>query len=62
MSIFDAMPSPISKTTVLGVITIIAAIANAVLSFLKTGTPGDMGELVALIAGGYGLIKAADAK
>jgi len=56
------MPSLISKTTVLGVITIIAAIANAALSFLKTGTPGDMGELVALIAGGYGLIKAADAK
>jgi hypothetical protein len=56
------MLSSTSKTTVLGIVTIVAAVANAALSFLKTGTIGDPGELLALLAGGYGLIKAADAK
>lgn len=51
-----------SKTTLLGIVTIIAALANATLTFLKTGNVGDIGEVVALIAGGYGLIKAADSK
>jgi hypothetical protein len=50
------------KTTVLGVVTIVAAISNAILAFLKTGSVDNFGETVALIAGGYGLIKAADAK
>jgi len=56
------MNSPTSKTTILGVLTIIAAISNAALNFLKTGTPGDVGALVAAITAGYGLIKAADSK
>jgi hypothetical protein len=51
-----------SKTTILGVFTILAAVANAVVSFLKTGTVNNIGETFALITGGYGLIKAADAK
>jgi hypothetical protein len=51
-----------SKTTILGIVTIIAAIVNAALNFLKTGTIGDVGETIALISGGYGLIKAADSK
>jgi len=51
-----------SKTTLLGVLTILAAVSNALLNFLKTGTVGDIGEVVALVAGGYGLIKAADEK
>jgi len=51
-----------SKTTILGIVTIIAAIANAALNFLKTGTVGDIGATIALISGGYGLIKAADSK
>jgi hypothetical protein len=50
------------KTTVLGVVTIVAAISNALIAFLKTGSVDNFGETVALIAGGYGLIKAADAK
>jgi hypothetical protein len=48
------------KTTVLGVFTILAAISNAGLQFLKTGSVDNFGETLALIAGGYGLIKAAD--
>jgi hypothetical protein len=55
------IPTP-SKTTILGVVTIIAAIVNAALSFLQTGSLGDIGQTVALITGGFGLIKAADAK
>ncbi len=50
------------KTTLLGAITIIAALSNAALSFLKTGSVDNFGETVALLAGGWGLIKAADAK
>lgn len=61
-SSFDAMIPTTSKTTVLGVITIIAAIANAALSFLQTGSLGDVGQTIALITGGFGLIKAADSK
>jgi hypothetical protein len=56
------MNSPTSKTTILGVLTIIAAVSNAAVNFLKTGTVGDIGEVMALVMGGYGLIKAADAK
>lgn len=50
------------KTTILGILTIIAAVANAAVSFLKTGTIDNIGETFALITGGYGLIKAADEK
>lgn len=51
-----------SKTTLLGIVTIIAALANAALSFLKTGSIGDIGATIALVSGGVGLIKAADSK
>lgn len=56
------MPTKPSKTTIIGIFTIIAAISNAAVNFLKTGTVGDIGEVMALVMGGYGLIKAADAK
>lgn len=48
------------KTTALGIITIVAAVANAALSFLKTGT-ADYGALIAAVTAGIGLLKAADA-
>jgi hypothetical protein len=48
------------KTTILGVATIVAAIANAVVSFLKTGN-ADFGAVVVAVTVGIGLIKAADA-
>lgn len=51
-----------SKTTILGVLTIIAAVSTALVNFIKTGTVGDIGETIAIVAGGYGLIKAADSK
>lgn len=47
------------KTTILGIATIVAAIANAVVSFLKTGT-ADFGSVVVAVTAGIGLIKAAD--
>lgn len=50
------------KTTVLGIVTILAAVSNAALQFLKTGSIDSPAETLALIAGGYGLIKAADGK
>lgn len=51
-----------SKTTLLGVVTILAAVINTALSFLKTGSLGDIGTTAGLISGGIGLIKAADSK
>ncbi len=48
------------KTTLLGITTIIAAVATALVSFLKTGT-ADYGVLVAAVTAGIGLLKAADA-
>lgn len=51
-----------SKTTLLGVFTILAAVINTALTFLKTGSLGDIGTTAGLISGGIGLIKAADSK
>lgn len=48
------------KTTILGIATIVAAVANAAVSFLKTGT-ADYGTLIAAVTAGIGLIKASDA-
>jgi hypothetical protein len=48
------------KTTILGIATIVAAVANALVSFLKTGY-ADYGSLIAAVTAGIGLIKAADA-
>jgi len=48
------------KTTILGIATIVAAVSNAVVSFLQTGS-ADYGSLIAAVTAGIGLIKAADA-
>lgn len=48
------------KTTILGVLTILAALSNAAITFLKTGSLDNPGETIAIVVGGYGLIKAAD--
>jgi len=49
------------KTTTIGVLTILVAVGNAALEFLKTGTT-DIATAVTAVVIGAGLIKAADAK
>lgn len=48
------------KTTIIGILTIVTAIAAAAINFLKTGTT-DYGVLITAITAGIGLVKAADA-
>ena len=48
------------KTTILGVLTIVATIANVGVQILNGGTPDLMGAFAALTAG-FGLVKARDA-
>lgn len=48
------------KTTVLGVITILVAVGNAAISFLKTGA-FDFAATASSVTAGYGLIHAKDA-
>lgn len=48
------------KTTALGIATIVAAVANAVVQFLNTGE-ADWAALVTSVTAGFGLVKAADA-
>lgn len=50
------------KTTALGVLTILAAVATAGKEFLATGTFPDIGLLVAAVLSGWGLIAAQDAR
>lgn len=49
------------KTTVLGIATILAALANATIEFLNTGA-ANWAVLVTGITAGFGLVKAADSK
>jgi len=49
------------KTTATGVLTIVIAVASAVLGFLKSGTIPDFGTLIAAVTAGVGLILAKDA-
>jgi hypothetical protein len=49
-----------TKTTQLGILTILAAVVNAGIAFLKAGTFDIAGVFTAVTAG-IGLIKAADA-
>jgi hypothetical protein len=49
------------KTTVLGVLTVIVAVANAAIELLQ-GQPVDFATTAAAVMAGFGLIKAADAK
>ncbi len=51
-----------SKTTVLGVLVIVSAVLNGVISFLKTGTVENLGEIASIVLGGFGLVKAADSQ
>ena len=48
------------KTTLLGVFTILAAVADAGKEFLAHGTLGDVGLLFAAVTAGVGLILAKD--
>lgn len=49
------------KTTALGILTIIVAVANAAIALLN-GQPVDFATTFAAVTAGFGLIKAADAK
>ena len=49
------------RTTLLGILSIVAAVANAGVGWLN-GQPIDFTALVAAILAGWGLIAAADAK
>jgi hypothetical protein len=51
-----------SKTTVLGVLVIVSAVLNGVISFMKTGTVENLGEIASIVLGGFGLVKAADSQ
>jgi hypothetical protein len=51
-----------SKTTTLGILTILSAVINAGLHFVKTGSLGDVTALLTQISAGAGLILAADSK
>ena len=50
------------KTTLLGVFTILAAVADAGKEFLANGSLGDVGLLFAAVTAGVGLILAKDSK
>jgi len=49
------------KTTVAGILSIVVALSNAGLTFLKTGSVPEIGTLIAAITAGVGLILAKDA-
>ena len=49
------------KTTILGILTIVATVANVGIQLLTGGSP-DLASSFAAIMAGAGLIKAADAK
>jgi hypothetical protein len=49
------------KTTVAGILSIVVALANAGLTFLKTGSVPEIGTLIAAVTAGVGLILAKDA-
>jgi hypothetical protein len=50
------------KTTILGIVTILAAVSVAAKEFLTNGSLPDIGILFASVAAGWGLIAARDAK
>jgi hypothetical protein len=49
------------KTTVLGVLTIVATVSGAAVKLIN-GQPVDFMSISAAVAAGFGLIKAADSK
>lgn len=50
------------KTTITGVLTIVIAVADFALRFLKTGTVGDFTATITAITAGIGLIAARDSR
>jgi hypothetical protein len=49
------------KTTILGILTLVVAIATGAKEYLATGTLPDLGVLVTSLTAGWGLIVARDA-
>lgn len=49
------------KTTTLGILTLVVAVATAAQQYLSTGTLPDLGMLVTSLTAGWGLIVARDA-
>lgn len=49
------------KTTVLGILTIVATVSGAAVKVIN-GSPVDFMSISAAVAAGFGLIKAADSK
>lgn len=50
------------RTTILGLLTILAAVSRAGLEYLQTGNVSHLGELFSAITAGVGLIAASDSK
>ena len=50
------------RTTILGIVTILASSSVALKAYLTTGTVPDLGLLVSSITAGWGLIVARDAR
>lgn len=50
------------KTTLTGVLTIVATVAGAGLHYLKTGSIPDLTATLAALTAGWGLIAASDSK
>jgi hypothetical protein len=48
------------KTTLLGILTIIVAVASAAKSFLATGSVPDIATLTTAVLAGWGLVMAKD--
>ena len=54
-------PNKIMKTTVLGILTIVATASNVAIQILSGGSP-DLAAAFAAVVAGAGLIQASDAK
>lgn len=50
------------RTTLLGIVTVLATVSVAAREFLTTGALPDLGLLLASVTAGWGLIFSADAK
>lgn len=50
------------KTTITGVLTIVVAVADFALRFIKTGSIGDVTATITAVTAGVGLIMARDSR
>ena len=50
------------KTTITGVLTIVVAVADFALRFIKTGSIGDITATITAVSAGVGLIMARDSR